>query len=168
MSRAVVQVWKAVVAAKKRARERAEQALAAERERHERLIEAVDGANVRLDAARGQQQSLEDKIAALLTCAEGLSPLTYIDHDRHRATLAQGVTDARAAVSQAEDAAHAQARAVAQAAAHLRRADAALDAAREQHRRAVSALQRRIDEIADEEAGETAAVRLQRGGASGV
>ena len=168
MSRAVAKVWKVVVAAKVRAKERAEQALSTERARHARLIEAIDEADARLHAAQGQKQALEDKITGLLTSAEGLSPLTYLDHDRHREKLAQAVIDARAGASQAEEAAQAQARVVAQAAAQRRRADAARDAAREQHQRALSALRRRVDEIVDEEAGEIAAARLQRGGFRGV
>ena len=97
MSRAVVRVWKVVIAAKDRARVRAERDLAAQRERYAVLIEAIHEANVRLDAAHAQRQALEDRISQLLTAGQGVSALTYIDHDRHREPLARLVTEARSA-----------------------------------------------------------------------
>jgi hypothetical protein len=93
-----------------------------------------------------------------------LSPVTYVDLDRYRTPLAQAVDQARAAVRRAADAVQDQEQVIAQLGIDIRRADASLDAAREQLRKVIATAQRRVEERADEEAGETAAARLFRGG----
>jgi predicted nucleic acid-binding Zn-ribbon protein len=164
MSRAVEQVWKIVVAAKARAKERLERALAEARHELERLLDEVAATERELETAQRRQLAHEERIAQLLCNPKGLSPVTYLDLDRYRAPLAQAVDQARASVSRAVDAAEAQARAIEQLGIDVRRAEASLDAAREQLRKVVAAAQRRIEERADDEAGETAAARLFRGG----
>lgn len=164
MSRAVEQVWKIVVAAKVRAKERVERALADARHELQRLIDAANGAERELQAAQDRRLAHEARIAQLLSDPNGLSPMTYLDLDRYRTPLMEIVEQARAAVRRALDAVEAQQRVIEQLGIDVRRADASLEAAREQLRKAVAASQRRIEERADDEAGETAAARLVRGG----
>jgi|GEM_PF-4081694 len=164
MSRAVEQVWKIVVAAKVRAKERVERALADARHELQRLSDEVDEAERERQAAADRRQAHEERIAQLLSDPNGLSPVTYLDLDRYRTPLTEAVDQARAAVRRAVDAVQAQQQAVDQLGIDVRRADASLEAAREQLRKVIAAAQRRVEERADDEAGETAAARLARGG----
>jgi predicted nucleic acid-binding Zn-ribbon protein len=164
MSRAVEQVWKIVVAAKARAKERIERALAEARRELQRLIDEAAHAQSELDAAQSRHLAHEERIAQLLSDPSGLSPVAYLDLDRYRTPLAQAVDQARASVRRAADAVQAQAQTIEQLGIDVRRADASLDAARDQLRKVIAASQRRIEERADEEAGETATARLFRGG----
>jgi len=163
MTRAALHVWKIVVAAKTRAKDRLESELADARRHHAELIEATEQANEVLEAAQSRRLAHEERIAQLLSSPEGLSPLAYIDHDRFRAPLGQAVDEARGALRRAIDAAEAQQQAVEQLGIAVRRADASLEAAREQLKRAIAAAERRVEERNDEEAGETAAARMHRG-----
>lgn len=164
MSRAVEQVWKLVVAAKGRAKERLERALADAKRELQRLMDDAALAQEELDAAQKRRLAHEERIAQLLSDPNGLSPVSYLDLDRYRTPLAQAVDQARASVRRAEEAVQAQEQVIAQLGIDIRRADASLDAAREQLRKVIAAAQRRVEERADEEAGETAAARLFRGG----
>jgi chromosome segregation ATPase len=164
MSRAVEQVWKIVVAAKGRAKERLERALADAKRELQRLMDDAALAQHELDAAQSRRLAHEERIAQLLSDPNGLSPVSYLDLDRYRTPLAQAVDQARAAVRRADDATQAQERVIEQLGIDIRRANASLDAAREQLRKVIAAAQRRVEERADEEAGETAAARLFRGG----
>ncbi|MGN6084815.1 hypothetical protein [Trinickia sp.] len=164
MSRAVEHVWKIVVAAKARAKERLERALADARHELQRLIDEADEAERELQAAQDRRLAHEARIAQLLGDPGGLSPVTYLDLDRYRMPLTEAVEHARATVRRAADAVQAQQQTIEQLGIDVRRADASLEAAREQLRKAVAAAQRRIEERADDEAGETAAARLVRGG----
>lgn len=164
MSRAVEQVWKLVVAAKGRAKERLERALADAKRELQRLVDDAALAQEELDAAQKRRLAHEERIAQLLSDPNGLSPVSYLDLDRYRTPLAQAVDQARASVHRAEEAVQAQEQVVEQLGIDIRRADASLDAAREQLRKVIAAAQRRVEERADEEAGETAAARLFRGG----
>jgi len=164
MSRAVEQVWKIVVAAKVRAKERVERALSDARHELQRLSDEVDEAERERQAAADRRQAHEERIAQLLSDPNGLSPVTYLDLDRYRTPLTEAVDQARAAVRRAVDAVQAQQQAVDQLGIDVRRADASLEAAREQLRKVIAAAQRRVEERADDEAGETAAARLARGG----
>ena len=164
MSRAVEHVWKIVVAAKARAKERLERALADARHELQRLMDEADEAERELQAAQDRRLAHEERIAQLLSDPNGLSPTTYLDLDRYRTPLMEAVEQERAAVRRAEDAVSAQQQVIEQLGIDVRRADASLEAAREQLRKVVAAVQRRIEERADDEAGETAAARLARGG----
>ncbi|HVW50456.1 MAG TPA: hypothetical protein VHC91_08610 [Trinickia sp.] len=164
MSRAVEQVWKIVVAAKARAKERIERALADARHELQQLLDEADDAERERQAAADRRLAHEERIAQLLSDPNGLSPVTYLDLDRYRTPLTEAVDEALAAVRRAAEAVQAQQRAVEQLGMDVRRADASLDAAREQLRKVIAAAQRRVEERADEEAGETAAARLVRGG----
>lgn len=164
MSRAVKHVWKIVVAAKARAKERLERALSDARQERQRLFDEVEQAERDLQAAQDRRVAHETRIARLLSDPNGLSPMTYLDLDRYRTPLMEGVEQARASVRRATDALEAQEHAVEQLGRAVRRADASLEAAREQLRKAVAAVQRHIEERADDEAGEAAAARLARGG----
>ena len=164
MSRAIEQVWKIVVAAKARAKERAERALADARQELRRLMEAVQEAERELQAAQDRRLAHEERIAQLLSDPNGLSPTAYLDLDRYRTPLMEAVEQERAAVRRAADAVEAQRQVIEQLGIDVRRADASLEAAREQLRKAIAAAQRRIEERADDEAGETAAARLVRAG----
>jgi hypothetical protein len=164
MSRAVEQVWKIVVAAKARAKERLERALADAKAELQRLMDDAALAQQELDAAQKRRLAHEDRIAQLLSDPNGLSPVSYLDLDRYRMPLAQAVDQARASVRRADDAIQAQEQVIEQLGIDIRRADASLDAAREQLRKVIAAAQRRVEERADEEAGETAAARVFRGG----
>jgi flagellar biosynthesis chaperone FliJ len=164
MSRAVEHVWKIVVAAKARAKERLERALADARHALQRLMDEADEAERELQAAQDRRLAHEERIAQLLSDPNGLSPTTYLDLDRYRTPLMEAVEQERAAVRRAEDAVSAQQQVIEQLGIDVRRADASLEAAREQLRKVVAAAQRRIEERADDEAGETAAARLARGG----
>ena len=163
MTRAALHVWKIVVASKTRAKERLESELADARRHHAELVEATERANEVLEAAQSRRLAHEERIAQMLGSPEGLSPLAYIDHDRYRAPLGQAVDEARGAVRRAIDAAEAQQQVVEQLGIAVRRADASLEAAREQLKRAIAAAERRVEERNDEEAGETAAARMHRG-----
>ena len=164
MSRAVEHVWKIVVAAKARAKERLERALSDARHELQRLVSEAEEAEHELQAAQGRRLAHEERIAQLLGDPNGLSPVTYLDLDRYRTPLAQAVEQARASVRRATDAVEAQQGVIERLGADVRRADASLEAAREQLRKVIAAAQRRIEERADDEAGETAAARLVRGG----
>jgi flagellar biosynthesis chaperone FliJ len=164
MSRAVEHVWKIVVTAKARAKERLERALADARHALQRLMDEADEAERELQAAQDRRLAHEERIAQLLSDPNGLSPTTYLDLDRYRTPLMEAVEQERAAVRRAEDAVSAQQQVIEQLGIDVRRADASLEAAREQLRKVVAAAQRRIEERADDEAGETAAARLARGG----
>ena len=164
MSRAIEQVWKIVVAAKARAKERIERALADARHELLRLADEQDEAERELQAAQDRRFAHEERIAQLLIDPNGLSPVTYLDLDRYRTPLTEAVDQARAAVRRAADAVESQQQVVEQLGIDARRADASLEAAREQWRKVVAAAQRRVEERADDEAGETAAARLARGG----
>lgn len=163
MSQAIAHVWKIVVAAKARAKERLERDLAEARRHHAELIEATEQAGEVLEGAQSRRLAHEERIARLLSSPEGVSPLAYLDHDRYREPLGQAVDEARAAVRRAMEAAEAQQQAVDELGIAVRRADASLEAAREQLRQAIAAAARRVEERNDEEAGETAAARLHRG-----
>ncbi|WP_206956627.1 hypothetical protein [Trinickia acidisoli] len=163
MSRAVQHVWKIVVAAKTRAKERIERELADARRHHAALIDATEQANEALEAAQSRRLAHEEKMTQLLSSPNGLSPVVYLDHDRFRAPLGQAVDEARTAVRRAVEAAEAQREAVEQLGKAVRRADASLEAAREQLNRSIKAAERRVEERNDEEAGETAAARIHRG-----
>ena len=163
MSRAALHVWKMVVAAKTRAKERLERELADARRHHAELIDATEQANDVHEAALSRRLAHEERIAQLLSSPDGLSPLAYVDHDRYRAPLGQAVDEARGALRRAIDAAEAQQQAVEQLGIAVRRADASLEAAREQLKRVIVAAERRVEERNDEEAGETAAARMHRG-----
>lgn len=162
MSRAIEQVWKIVVAAKARAKERLERALADARQELQQLMEALEHAEHELQAAQDRRLAHEERIAQLLRDPNGLSPTTYLDLDRYRTPLMEAVEHERAAVRRAADAVEAQRQVIEQLGMDVRRADASLEAAREQWRKAAAAVQRRIEERADDEAGETAAARLVR------
>jgi flagellar biosynthesis chaperone FliJ len=162
MSRAIEQVWKIVVAAKARAKERLERALADARHELQGLMDSVQEAEHALQAAQDRRLAHEMRIAQLLSDPSGLSPTTYLDLDRYRTPLMEALEQERAAVRRATDAVEAQQRVLEQLGIDVRRADASLEAAREQLRKAVAATQRRIEERADDEAGETAAARLVR------
>ncbi|GLU31314.1 hypothetical protein WKR88_15210 [Trinickia caryophylli] len=164
MSRSPQQVWKTVVAAKERAKERLEQELSDARRHYEALLGALDEAQAGVRHADAQRLEHEERIAALLSDARGLSPASYLNHDLYRAPLAQALEAARAAQRQAADAAEAQRRAVERLGFLVRRADAALEAVREQLRSVLATAQRRSDERTDEEAGEAAAARIRREG----
>lgn len=164
MSRAVERVWKIVVAAKARAKERLERALSDARHELQQLCDEVDEAERELQAEQDRRLAHEERIAQLLSDPNGLSPATYIDLDRYRTPLMEAVEQARASVRRAADAVEAQERVIEQLGIDVRRADASLEAAREQLRKVIVAAQRRIEERADDEAGETAAARLARGG----
>ncbi len=163
MSRAALHVWKMVVAAKARAKERLESELADARRELEARVDAVAQANEGLEAAQARRLAHEARIDELLTGSDGLSPTAYLDYDRYRAPLGEAVDEARNVVRRATDAAEAQRQAVEQLGAAVRRADASLEAARDQLKRAVAAAERRVEERNDEEAGETAAARIHRG-----
>lgn len=163
MSRAAQHVWKMVVAAKARAKERLEAELADARREHETLVEAVEQANEGLEAAQSRRLAHESRIDEMLGSADGLSPTAYLDYDRYRAPLGEAVDEARNVVRRAIDAAEAQQQAVEQLGVAVRRADASLEAARDQLKRVIAAAERRVEERNDEEAGETAAARMYRG-----
>lgn len=163
MSRAAQQVWKMVVAAKARAKERLEAELADARREHAALVDAVAQANEGLEAAQARRLAHESRIDQLLSQSDGLSPTAYLDYDRYRAPLAEAVDEARNDVRRATDAAEAQRQAVEQLGVAVRRADASLEAARDQLKRVIAAAERRVEERNDEEAGETAAARMHRG-----
>lgn len=163
MTRAALHVWKIVVASKTRAKERLESELADARRHHAELVEATEQANEVLEAAQSRRLAHEERIAQLLSSPDGLSPLAYIDHDRYRAPLGRAVDEARGDLRRAIDAAEAQQQVVEQLGIAVRRADASLEAAREQLKRAIAAAERRVEERNDEEAGETAAARMHRG-----
>ena len=163
MTRAALHVWKIVVASKSRAKERLERELADARRHHDELIEATERANEALGAAQSRRLAHESRIAQLLGSPHGVSPAVYLDYDRYRTPLDAAVNDERAAVRRAIDAAQAQRQVVDQLGAAVRRADASLNAAREQLSRAVAAAARRAEERNDEEAGEAAAARMHRG-----
>ena len=163
MSRAAQHVWKMVVAAKARAKERLEAELADARREHAALLDAVAQAEEGLEAAQSRRLAHESRIDELLTSSDGLSPTAYLDYDRYRAPLAEAVDGARNAVRRAIDAAEAQQQAVEQLGVAVRRADASLEAARDQLKRVIAAAERRVEERNDEEAGETAAARMYRG-----
>lgn len=162
MSRAIEQVWKIVVAAKARAKERLERALADARHELQRLMDAAQEAEHALQAARDRRLAHEARIGQLLSDPSGLSPVSYLDLDRYRTPLLEAVEQERTAVRRAADAVEAQRHVIEQLGMDVRRADASLEAAREQWRKAVAAARRRIEERADDEAGETAAARLVR------
>ncbi|MGN6318444.1 hypothetical protein [Trinickia sp.] len=162
MSCAIEQVWKIVVASKARAKERLERALADARHELQRLMDAAQEAEHALQAAQDRRLAHETRIAELLSDPSGLSPTTYLDLDRYRTPLMEAVEQERAAVRRAADAVEAQQGVIEQLGIDVRRADASLEAAREQLRKAVAAARRRIEERADDEAGETAAARLVR------
>jgi hypothetical protein len=164
MSRALTQVWKVVVAAKARAKERLEAELAEARRHHEALLGELGEAKALENQAQAKRLAHEEKIARMLADPRGLSPTAYLDYDLYRAPLAQAVEEARAGVRRASDAADEQARVMARLGVSVRRAEAALDAAREQLKKTIAAAQRRADERNDEEAAETAAARMRRGG----
>ncbi|RDV00431.1 hypothetical protein [Trinickia dinghuensis] len=163
MSRAALHVWKMVVAAKARAKDQLERELADARREHAALVDAVEHANEGLEAAQAKRTAHESRIERLFSSPTGLSPSTYLDHDRYRGPLGEAVDEARTAVRRAIDAAEAQQRTMERLGQAVRRADASLEAAREQLKRAVAAAERRVEERNDEEAGETAAARLHRG-----
>jgi len=163
MTQAALHVWKIVVAAKTRAKERLEQELADARRHREELIEATEQANEVFEGAQSRRLAHEERIAQLLSSPDGLSPLAYLDHDRYREPLGQAVDEARTALTRAIEAAEAQQQAVDQLGIAVRRADASLEAAREQLKKAIAAAERRVEERNDEEAGETAAARMHRG-----
>ena len=164
MSRATQTVWKVVVAAKARTRERLERELAEARRYLEALTGALEEAQAGVRYAEAQRLAHEERIGELLSDARGLSPSAYLNHDLYRAPLAQALDAARSGLRSASEAMDAQRRVVERLGMQVRRADAALDAAREQLRTTTLAVQRRIDERADEEACEGAAARLRRGG----
>jgi predicted nucleic acid-binding Zn-ribbon protein len=164
MSRAVQAVWKVVVAAKARTKERLERELADARRRLEVLNGEVEEAQSSVQYAQAQRLAHEERIGQLLSDSRGLSPSVYLNHDHYRAPLAQALDAARTGLRTACEASDAQQHAVERLGMQVRRADAALDAAREQLRAATAAMQRRIDERVDEEACESAAVRIRRGG----
>jgi chromosome segregation ATPase len=164
MSRAAQTVWRVVVAAKVRVKERLERELADDRRHLDALIGALEEAQAGVQYAEAQRLSHEERIGELLSDARGLSPSVYLNHDLYRAPLAQALNAARTGLHNASEAVDAQRRAVERLGMQVRRADAALDAAREQLRVAMVSVQRRIDERADEEACESAAVRTRRGG----
>jgi len=164
MSRAVQTIWKVVVAAKTRAKERLEGELADARRRLEALIGEVGEAQAGVQYAEAQRLAHEERISELLSDSRGLSPSVYLNHDFYRTPLAQALDAARAGLRSASEAVDAQRSAVEQLGMQVRRADAALDAARAQLRASIVAMQRRIDEKADEEACESAAVRTRSGG----
>lgn len=164
MSRALQHIWKVVVAAKVRAKERLEQELADARRHHEVLLGELQEATAAVRHAQAQRFAHEERIARMLADPRGLSPSAYLDHDLYRAPLAQAVEEASTGVRRASDAADEQLRVVEQLGASVRRADAAIDATREQLRKTIAAAQRREQERTDEEAAETAAARMRRGG----
>ena len=164
MNRAAQSVWKVVVAAKTRTKERLERELAEARRHLEALIGALEEAQAGVRYAEAQRLAHEERIGKLLSDARGLSPSAYLSHDLYRAPLAQALDAARSGLRSASEAMDAQRRIVERLGMQVRRADAALDAAREQLRTTTLAVQRRIDERADEEACEGAAARLRRGG----
>jgi len=164
MSRAAQAVWKVVVAAKTRTKERLERELADARRCLEILTGEVEEALASAQYAQARRLAHEERIGQLLSDARGLSPSVYLNHDHYRAPLAQALDIARTCLRNACEAADAQQRAVVRLGMQVRRADAALDAAREQLRATSVAMQRRVDERADEEACESAAVRIRRGG----
>jgi hypothetical protein len=127
-------------------------------------MDEADEAERELQAAQDRRLAHEERIAQLLSDPNGLSPTTYLDLDRYRTPLMEAVEQERDAVRRAEDAVSAQQQVIEQLGIDVRRADASLEAAREQLRKVVAAAQRRIEERADDEAGETAAARLARGG----
>ena len=161
MSRAAQQVWTAVVAAKERAKARLEQELVAARRHHETLRATLDEANAAVRHARARHLAHEERIARMLADPRGLSPSVYLDHDLYRAPLAQEAEEAGANLRRASDAVDAQQRVVERLGLGVRRADAALDAAREQLRKTFAAARRREQERTDEEAAETAAARMR-------
>lgn len=163
MSRAALRIWKTVVVAKARAKERVERELADARRHHLALIDATEQANEALEAASARRLEHEARIARLLSGAERLSPTVYLDHDRYRTPLREAVDEARAVVRRAVQAAQSQQEIVDRLGMALRRADASLEAAREQLQRAQAAAERRTEDRNDEEAGETAAARVHRG-----
>lgn len=164
MSRAAQTVWKVVVAAKTRTKERLERELAEARRHLEALTGALEVAQAGVRYAETQRLAHEERIGELLIDARGLSPSAYLSYDLYRAPLAQALDAARSGLRSASEAMDAQRRVVERLGMQVRRADAALDAAREQLRTTTLAAQRRIDERADEEACEGAAARLRRGG----
>ena len=164
MNRAAQSVWKVVVAAKTRTKERLERELAEARRHLEALTGALEVAQAGVRYAETQRLAHEERIGELLIDARGLSPSAYLSYDLYRAPLAQALDAARSGLRSASEAMDAQRRVVERLGMQVRRADAALDAAREQLRTTTLAVQRRIDERADEEACEGAAARLRRGG----
>ncbi|TAM85198.1 hypothetical protein EPN42_16165 [bacterium] len=163
MSRAALHVWKMVVAAKARMKERLESELADAKHQHAALVDELVQANEGLEAAQSRRLAHEARIEQLLGSADGLSPTAYLDYDRYRAPLAEALDEARNAMRRASDAADAQREVVEQLGVAVRRADASLEAARDQLKRAIAAAERRVEERNDEEAGETAAARMHRG-----
>lgn len=164
MSRPPQQLWKAIVTAKERAKERLQRELADAKRRHAARMREVEDADALVDEARSKQLAHEDRIAELLASPEGLLPTSYLAHDLYREPLARALDEARAHAGRAREACQQEARAVEQAGMAVRRADAALDAAREAWKKACAAVRRRADERTDEEAGESAAARMRRGG----
>jgi len=164
VSRAAQAVWKVVVAAKTRAKERLERELTDARRRLDALNGALEEAQAGVQYADARRLAHEERIDALLSDTRGLSPSVYLNHDHYRAPLAQALDTARAGMREACAAVEAQRLVIARLGMQVRRADAALDAAREQLRVAIVSVQRRINERADEEACESAAVRIRRGG----
>ncbi|TKC91510.1 hypothetical protein FAZ69_03385 [Trinickia terrae] len=163
MSRALKQIWKVVVKAKERAKERLEDELTQARQHHEGLLTELAEANAQASHAKRQQLAHEEKIANMLADPRGLSPSAYLDYDVYRAPLAQTVEEAKHGVRRASEAADEQQRAVERLKASVRRAEASVDAAREQLKKTIADAQRREQERTDEEAAETAAARMRRG-----
>ncbi|WP_174998833.1 hypothetical protein [Burkholderia lata] len=164
MNRTPQQVWNTVIAAKERAKGRLEDELSNARRDHKVLVAACEEAQASVRHADDQRVTHEKCIVALLSDARGISPTNYLSHDLYREPLAQALEIAQAGLRRASDAAEAQQRVVERLGVQVRRADAALDAVREQLRIVVGTTQRRVDERTDEEAVEAAAARMRRGG----
>jgi hypothetical protein len=164
VSRAAQTVWKIVVAAKARAKARLEFELADARRRLEVLSGELGEARTGVQYAEARRLSHEERIGQLLNNARGLSPSVYLNHDLYRAPLAQALDAARTNLRHASEVADAQRHVVERLGIQVRRADAALDVARQKLRAAIVSVQRSNDERADEEAGESAAARTRRGG----